>query len=521
MSQNDEYEVVAVVSPRSIGGTSLFEAAAPINANNVSQFHSTEQDVTDTCNELRKLGFSILNESETTVSIGGPRKLFQDVFSVKLRKQKSELPQGQAIEFFAQPADQVEQVAQAPGELSDLIEGLAFAEPPELYESPLPPLAEPDPAAYRYLFLPDDVATLLRATRIHRTGTTGNGVVVAMIDTGHYRHPFFNWHGYRVLPTLLGPGATNPSQDLNGHGTGESANIFAVAPDIQLRPIKGLSDPTGSFNVATSSTPTPHVITNSWGYNIDHPGATLNPYLKTLEAAVANAVASGIIVCFAGGNGQRSFPGSHPDVISVGGVHVNYPTLDFEASSYVSSFDSNLYPGRHVPDVCGLTGNRVNINGAGRAPSLMLPVQPGSALDGISPSTGAGDDGWGLFSGTSAACPQVAGVVALLLDKNPSLSPAKAKEILMKTARDVRIGTTGSGDTAGPGPDAATGAGLVDAKWSWIITMGDVAANAFEALESALPEPAYAESGFKNGNGHMPKISSDMVMDLMETLRSR
>jgi subtilisin family serine protease len=334
-----------------------------------------------------------------------------------------------------------------------------------------------------------------------------------MIDTGHYAHPFFNWHGYRVLPVLLGPGATDPANDMNGHGTGESANIFAAAPDCRLLPIKGLIDPTGDFNVAIASSPQPHVLTNSWGYDIDYPGVTLNPYLKTLEAAVANAVANGIVVCFSAGNGQHGFPGSMPDVISVGGVHVNYPNLDLEASSYASSFDSSLYPSRHVPDVCGITGRRVTIGGAGRAPSHMLPVQPGSALDGITPSTGASNDGWGLFSGTSAASPLVAGVVALLREKDPAQTPAEIKSILIMSAIDVSTGTTATGDTAGPGWDAATGAGLVDAKWAWIITMGDVAAQFFEAAPELQAEMLQ--------NAQMPQITREFAQDVIEILRSR
>ena len=64
----------------------------------------------------------------------------------------------------------------------------------------------------------------------------------------------------------------------------------------------------------------------------------------------------------------------------------------------------------------------------------------------------------------SAACPQVAGVVALLLERDPTLLPADVKQELVGSARDVTTGTTATGDAAGPGPDAATGAGLVDAK---------------------------------------------------------
>lgn len=512
MASNNQ-EIVAVVSPRSIGPVSLFEATAPITAENVREFHSEASDIAAASNELRKLGFQVLQEGPATISIGGSRKLFQEVFGVKLRKQKTEVMKGQEVEFFAAPGEPAEQLLQAPGELSDLLEGVAIAHPPELFESPLPPIAPPDPAAYRYLFVPDEVALVLRATRVHRMGATGNGVVVAMIDTGHYAHPFFSWHGYRILPTLLGPGQVDPSKDNVGHGTGESANIFAAAPDIRLRPVKGLIDPTGDFGVAVTSTPAPQVITNSWGYDIDYPGTILDPYLITLNVAVASAVASGIVVCFAGGNGQRAFPASRPDVIAVGGVHVNYPGLDLEASSYASSFDSSLFPPRHVPDLCGLTGKKVTIDGASRAPSLMLPVQPGSSLDGISPSTGASDDGWGLFSGTSAACPQVAGVAALLLEKDPTLNPAQVKEKLIKSARDVTVGTSATGDPAGPGADDATGAGLVDAKWSWLIAMADIATLFLEASPERQAEMFAA--------GQVPRVPREFVADLLDTLRSR
>jgi subtilisin family serine protease len=380
-------------------------------------------------------------------------------------------------------------------------------------ESPLPPIAPIDPAAYRYMFLPDDVAVVIRAARAHRLGATGQNVVVAMIDSGHYSHPFFNYHGYRTLGVLLGPGTSDPGQDTLGHGTGESANIFAAAPDCQLRPIKGLNDPTGDFNVAVASTPAPKVMTNSWGYDVDYPGFVLTPYLLTLQAAVANAVASGIVVCFSGGNGQRSFPGSHPDVVSVGGVHVNYPGLDLEASSYASSFDSSIYPGRHVPDLCGLTGRSVSVGGSAKAPSHMLPVQPGCTLDGILPSTGAINDGWGLFSGTSAASPLVAGVAALMRAKDPSKTPAQIKQALIKSATDVKAGSSAMGDAAGPGWDKATGAGLVDAKYAWLITMGDMA----ERFFTATPE----EQQRMVQTGEMGAFGAGFADEIVTTLRTR
>jgi Subtilase family len=459
-------DVVAVASPQSVIEP-LFERPTTITARNVDRHYSEPDVIRHAVRELRHLGFTVTAVSDVTVNFSGSRTLFEEVFGTKLTPATEEIRPGQEASFFA-VADQPETVLQPPEPLKPLIEGVAVARPPILFESPLPPLAPPGP--YRYLNVPSEVGGILGATKVHRIGHTGLNVRVGMIDTGHYWHPFFRHHGYRRLPVLLGPYATDPADDLYGHGTGESANIFATAPGVRLRPIKGLFDPVGDINLAVASTPALQVLSNSWGYSADFPGATLtDPYLIALEAAVANAVAKGIIVCFSAGNGQYGFPGSHPDVLSIGGVHVNYDPnspLDYEASDYASSFDSSFYPGRHVPDFCGLVGRNDNST----APLIMLPVQPTSALD--FPNTGAADDGWGIFSGTSAACPQVAGVVALLLARDPSLTVTDVRDILRDSARDVVVGTSAMGDAAGPGPDAATGAGLVNARDAWATLLG-------------------------------------------------
>ncbi|MEV0347562.1 hypothetical protein AB0H88_17495 [Nonomuraea sp. NPDC050680] len=70
----------------------------------------------------------------------------------------------------------------------------------------------------------------------------------------------------------------------------------------------------------------------------------------------------GITVCFSAGNGHISFPAMMPDLIAAGGVYVVEAQVNgefkMEASDYASSFDSLIYPGRHVPDVCGLVGRQ-------------------------------------------------------------------------------------------------------------------------------------------------------------------
>ncbi len=57
----------------------------------------------------------------------------------------------------------------------------------------------------------------------------------------------------------------------------------------------------------------------------------------------------------------------------------------------------------------------------------------------------------------------VAGVCALLKEADPALTPHEIKNVLKYTARDITTGTNAHGKVAKPGPDDATGFGLVDA----------------------------------------------------------
>jgi subtilisin family serine protease len=157
-----------------------------------------------------------------------------------------------------------------------------------------------------------------------------------------------------------------------------------------------------------------------------------------------------------------SFTASMPETISAGGVHID-ESGQRAASNYASSFDSLIYPGRHVPDVCGLVG--MTPGGI----YIMLPVEPNDLIDRNLAGPGypnrdgtAPDDGWAVISGTSAASPQIAGVCALLKQVKPGLSPPLIKAILRASGRDVTVGVSRMGQPAGMGHDGATGAGLVD-----------------------------------------------------------
>ncbi|HEY9815340.1 MAG TPA: S8 family serine peptidase, partial [Candidatus Obscuribacterales bacterium] len=328
-----------------------------------------------------------------------------------------------------------------------------------------------------YLSVPDGLAEGLNATAAHQQGITGKGVKVVIVDTGWYAHPYFEKHHYNVN-IHLAPGSTDTCSDLIGHGTGIAANLLAIAPEADLTVVKADVAIAGTLKSVNSVSAfraainlNPNIISCSWAS--DQRSPRLSPANRVLAATVAYAVRQGITVVFSAGNGHMGFPSQHPDVIAVGGVYRHLQGSlkgTLEASNYASGFVSPVYPGRRVPDVCGLVGQLPY------GCYIMLPVPPGSVIDQdlgspIRNGTPSKDgthysDGWAAFSGTSAAAPQVAGVCALIKQVKSALSPAAIKQLLQQTAIDVLGGFShpSSGDAAArDGPDLATGDGLVNA----------------------------------------------------------
>lgn len=351
------------------------------------------------------------------------------------------------------------QALEVPDALADSVAFAYIPRPAEYYA----PIAIP-PHENIYHLRISDVAMVLNAPRCHRNGWTGRGVKVAMADSGFFVHPWFQRMGARLIPTQS-PGSGPADIDHSGHGTGEAANIFTMAPDCTVFGVKSGSSSAATLEACVAQSP--DVMTNSWGYDIDHMSRNQlqqndpNMFfeLVDIENVLANALADNISVLFAAGNGHHAFPGCHPDIISVGGVTVNEDG-SLEASSYASAFQSQLYPGRDVPDFCGLVGRS---EPAPMTAHVMLPVPPTSSLDGENFPSGQSGTGWGIFSGTSAACPQAAGLVALLKQIDRSLTPAQIKQVIAARTVDITQGSTATGVSATPGPDLATGAGLIDA----------------------------------------------------------
>jgi subtilisin family serine protease len=460
-TESISFEVVC--RPRD--GAGLTQLIAELSMDTLNRSTPEDRTLSEVAKRLQEQGFRVfVDDASSSVSAEGPCDLFEKVFQTKLRKRGRTLKTATREHSF----DFLDTAKDAPEPNTVNVPGSIFVSiqrPPIFFGSPLPP-----PVRYLHLRVPGDVAMLTQASATHRrttpagAGATGRGVRVAMLDTGFNVQPYFQMHGYRLNPLAAADALPPADLDSNGHGTAEVANIFACAPDAQVFGVKMGGNPVLSFDRAMSIAP--RVISCSWGYHL--PGVTtLPPALVPLRLRIMSVVASGVTVVFSAGNGHVGFPGMMPEVISVGGVFADQ-NVALQASNYASSFTSAIFPGRRVPDFCGLVGMQP------RATYIMLPLPDGCAIDadlGGAPQPNkdetTANDGWAVISGTSAAAPQVAGICALLLQKRPTLLPAQVKAILRSTATDVTVGTSAMGQPAGPGVDAATGSGLVHALNAW------------------------------------------------------
>lgn len=479
---------IAITFRRPQDGLGPTKAAVPLSTSSVMSFRPEAHSMNAALHELNRRGFATSARGPMTASVRGSRQEFERVFGTELAPFRLDRNQRRQFHSVYYPPDGARWSPDP--QMAALIDD-AYIQWPHLYFAgaraarPTPrgrPAAAPTAAVrnklsavppspdYWHLKVPTDVARLLNATPVHRAGTTGAGVRVAMIDTGFFhKHPFFRAHRYRSS-IVFAPGATNGRTDPGSHGTGESANVFATAPGVTFIGVKlgNDADPHAGASLLEGFREAlkhrPHVISVGVGYDLRAadqrpPLAPLPKGLRALEAEIHAAIASGIVVVVPAGNGQYSFPGQMPDVISAGGVFVDRDG-SMRASDSASAYPSLIYPGRQVPDFCGLVGMMPYAN------YIVLPVPPGARIDKVaSPLDGTtDDDAWAVFSGTSAAAPQLAGVCALLLSKNPSLTPSDIKAILKRTARSVRKGRASKlSDPERKGwraLDGATGAGL-------------------------------------------------------------
>jgi serine protease AprX len=319
---------------------------------------------------------------------------------------------------------------------------------------------------------------------------TGHGVGVAVIDTGIARVPGLDGPG----KVVNGPDLSLDSQSADlrhldgyGHGThmagliagrdsavptgGEATpdHFVGMAPDARIVNVKaGAAD--GSVDVSQVIASIDWVVTNRRSHDIRvlnlsyGTDSAQSHQLDPLAHAVENAWRAGIVVVVAAGNDGEYGP--RP---------LTMPAID----PFVIAVGSSNHQGTPRPDD-DRVGAWTNTGTTARRPDLLAPGKslvslrvPGSFADVGHPEGRVyGDRSGRLFrgSGTSQSAAVVSGAVALLLQRNPNLTPDQVKGLLKASAD--RLIADGS---------AVQGAGVLDVK------------GAVELLEKGAP-PAYAQS---------------------------
>ncbi len=289
---------------------------------------------------------------------------------------------------------------------------IASAETHHRYEIPegvQRTIADLDRSISLTLFRNQPAAALLRTAAAH-AAETGNGVVVALLDTGvSLDHP-------ELKPWLLGPGlnavrleggdaTVRPNgldDDGDGlvdealyHGTFVAGLINLAAPHARILPIRVLDEEgygTG-FSLAKGILEAIH-----GGARVINLSLTLEQASGVAARALREAHAAGVVIVGAAGNRDLSsvdFPASHDKVIAVAAVNEAKVRTPF--SNYSSKVDLSA---------------------------------PGETEISI-----ADNETFARWSGTSFAAPLVTGGAALLLERYPGLGPDDVRRTLRDTTQ--------------------------------------------------------------------------------------
>lgn len=187
------------------------------------------------------------------------------------------------------------------------------------------------------------------------------------------------------------------------------------------------------------------------------------PEISQAERAAIDAAVNtfNAVIVAAAGNENRhpvSFPAQLPNVIAVGASA--RATTNSKGRAPFSNWGTGGPDNRAVDVVAP---------GEGLASTSVRSVADQQAGSGT-----AGSGTYTSASGTSFAAPLVSGVAALMLSRNPSLTPAEVQANLRQTATPL-------GDDPGDSPDAGpawAGAGLIDAA---------AAVNAVQSTQTPTP----------------------------------
>ena len=285
-----------------------------------------------------------------------------------------------------------------------------------------------------------DYPDVTGADEVWPQGVTGEGVAVAVVDTGIGRHPAVK---HQIVAWADFVSGNHKAFDPNGHGThvagiianmedGTDGEPNGMAPDVDLVGVRVLNEE-GYGTYETVIQGIQWVLDHHQQYSIRVMNLSLvatvhSPYwADPLNRAVMRAWAAGLVVVAAAGNGGPDpmtigVPGNVPYVITVGAFTDNYTVYDW-SDDYITPFSAA------GPTLDGFVKPDLVAPGA----HMVSTMNHGTYLGRLYPDNRIPPQYYSL-AGTSQSAAVVSGAAALVLSHEPNLTNNQVKYRLMNTA---------------------------------------------------------------------------------------
>lgn len=425
----------------------------------------------------RQIGVNVLLNTEPTAAVlaklgahGTVRQVLAEIDAVTLKTTEAELAKVRALPFvIAANPD-----AERKGSPLDTVSATNFANGLSTWDQ--------------------DAVDVTNLGQGRTIAYDGNGVYVAVLDTGLLD----TWRQYfpqeriaaQFAKAFNGGGGENGNvseppnkweHDQNSHGTHVTSSILGyslngtpingTAPLATVIPVKVLNQNGSGWSSVVAAGivyvadlkasgalgNAPVVINMSLG------GSVLDAVEK---AAIDYAIGEGVIIVASAGNEGETgmgYPGAYAPVISVAATGWNgqwKPGADGNPG--------NWWNADNVPDPTSVTDFHIADFSSRELAGQDLDVAaPGSWVVGPY-QTQSGKTSYFYLSGTSMASPHVAGIAALMLQKNAGLQQADVEDILETAALPMPAGCALLSQPSGPAQQTcwgadATGEGLITA----------------------------------------------------------
>ena len=300
-----------------------------------------------------------------------------------------------------------------------------------------------------------DVMEHVNAPKAWGKNARGKGVTVGIVDTGvssamkefpaTRRSAYSKSFGY----------ADGPWVDPQGHGsmcaaaaaasTADGGKYDGVAPDATILSARTNLLATDIYKLydwvlskkKSGEIAGPIVMSNSYGlYRCSAPSGL--PQDHPYRQIILDAVAADIVVVFAAGNNHAAGLCNHDPTKCSPNTIWAVNSIDEVLSVGTVNWNNKMDSGQH--------GN------SSRGPGQWASAH--KKPDVVAPTYGEVVWGSGYqvmeWWGTSGACPQVAGLAALILGLDPTLTPIQVGDIIRETSRDIQL------------PKTCAGSGLID-----------------------------------------------------------